>query len=98
MCTITLALIIHLANHGDSTDANFIAAQAVARAAQQDPATANGEALDQDKIDAMAQLERQAKAPVGFVPASTGPAVTAPSDAPAVQASNPDEIDVDDDD
>lgn len=57
-----------------NTDVNFIASQAVAR--QQ--ALANGAdggemEMDGEKADAMAALERQAKAPMGFVAASSGP-------------------------
>jgi len=55
-------------------------------------------------MDAMAALERQARAPVGFVAASTGPEggnirkqTTDGMDAPAVTI-NPDAIDMDDDD
>jgi pre-mRNA-splicing factor SYF1 len=46
----------------------------------------------------MAALERQAKAPAGFVAASTGPQggnIKAPDEA---AAANPDAIDLDDDD
>lgn len=57
-----------------------------------------------EKMDAMAALERQARAPVGFVAASTGPEggnirkqTTDGMDAPAVTI-NPDAIDMDDDD
>jgi pre-mRNA-splicing factor SYF1 len=78
-----------------STDVNFIASQAIARSAQT-AETANGEALD-DKIDAMAALERQARAPAGFVSASSGPEGAKSSDAPIAPA-NPDAIDVDLDD
>ena len=48
----------------------------------------------------MASLEREARAPVGFVAASTGPQVgnIANGDAPPVVAANPDAIDVDIDD
>ena len=67
-----------------NTDVNFIASQAVARQqAQQagvngDAAAAGqdedeGEGMDGDKTDAMAALERQARAPMGFVAASSGP-------------------------
>ncbi|KAF2143687.1 uncharacterized protein K452DRAFT_247009 [Aplosporella prunicola CBS 121167] len=75
-----------------NTDVNYIASQALARS--QAP---NGEALDeQGKADAMAELERQARAPEGFVPASAGPeGVKKGADAPPA---NPDAIDVDIDD
>ncbi|KAF5015514.1 hypothetical protein F66182_13130, partial [Fusarium sp. NRRL 66182] len=59
-----------------NTDVNFIASQAIARSQQQ--RAQNGEAdkdeeEDQERADAMAALERQARAPVGFVAASSGP-------------------------
>jgi pre-mRNA-splicing factor SYF1 len=45
----------------------------------------------------MAALERQARAPVGFVAASSGPeGGNRPQAADNVQASNPDAIDLDD--
>lgn len=87
-----------------STDVSFIASQAIARAQQ--PPTAdggtNGDLNDavQQKADAMAALERQARAPQGFVAASTGPegGNRAPVQAAAQEmAANPDAIDVDDD-
>lgn len=60
---------------------------------------------DETAADAMAGLERQARAPVGFVPASTGPqnagqGQPASSQPPAAPVANPDaiEVDVDDDD
>ena len=61
-----------------STDVNFIASQAIARQQAQDSlnAGADGETasdIDPEKADAMAALERQARAPVGFVAASAGP-------------------------
>jgi pre-mRNA-splicing factor SYF1 len=49
-----------------------------------------------DKVDAMAALERQARAPAGFVAASTGPE-GGDRKAPA-EVANPDAIDVDLDD
>ena len=87
-----------------NTDVNFIASQAIARAQAQ----TNGNALDDEvddageKADAMAALDRQARAPVGFVAASSGPeggnrpppnGVTAPA-----VPNNPDALDVDLDD
>ncbi|KAF2803041.1 uncharacterized protein BDZ99DRAFT_400128 [Mytilinidion resinicola] len=81
-----------------NTDVNFIASQALARS--QLPADADTNGDEADKIDAMAALERQARAPQGFVAASTGPEVSKINGAQAVQpvvASNPDAIDVDDD-
>ncbi|KAF2428977.1 putative DNA repair and transcription protein [Tothia fuscella] len=57
-----------------NTDVNFIATQALARSkdVNVDGDTANGEGMD-GQNDAMAALERQARAPTGFVAASTGP-------------------------
>jgi pre-mRNA-splicing factor SYF1 len=82
-----------------STDVNFIASQAIARSQQAQSDAANGETSD-EKADAMAALERQARAPVGFVAATSGPEgsnrlkeAAAQEPAPA----NPDAIDVDDD-
>ncbi|KAJ5832396.1 hypothetical protein N7474_000707 [Penicillium riverlandense] len=88
-----------------NTDVNFIASQAIARSQQRPQegeggATAEGEDEDKGRADAMAALERQARAPVGFVAASSGPeggnrpkpAGEAPPAAPA----NPDAIDLDD--
>jgi len=76
-----------------STDVSFIASQAVARsqqAVEQGGAETNGEVAD-----TMAQLERQAKAPAGFVAATdTAPKVPAKplEEAPT---HNPDAIDLD---
>lgn len=84
-----------------NTDVNFIASQAVARQQAQATGAVDGdEEMDGEKADAMAQLERQARAPVGFVAASSGPEggnrkPAAPD--PAVVARNEDEIDVDED-
>ena len=54
----------------------------------------------EDRADAMAALERQARAPMGFVPASTGPEggnrPPPNKDAEAAQPANPDAIDLDD--
>jgi pre-mRNA-splicing factor SYF1 len=68
-----------------NTDVNFIASQALARS-QVPPETREDE-------DAMAALERQARAPAGFVAASTGPAST--SQIGVTTLANPDAIDVD---
>jgi pre-mRNA-splicing factor SYF1 len=58
-----------------NTDVSFIAGQAVAR--QQEMAANGGDEDDEQEggetADAMAALERQARAPVGFVAASSGP-------------------------
>lgn len=51
-----------------NTDVNFIASQALARSLQQ-----AGEDEAEGQADAMSALEREARAPVGFVAASTGP-------------------------
>jgi pre-mRNA-splicing factor SYF1 len=61
-----------------STDVNFIASQAIARQQAQEGTNAgadgeNASDIDPEKADAMAALERQARAPVGFVAASAGP-------------------------
>ncbi len=85
-----------------STDVNFIASQALARSQQlPEQTTAEGGDNEEDKqADVMAALERQARAPLGFVAASSGPeggnAKPMPP-APAVIA-NPDALDVDLDD
>ncbi|KAI9886273.1 MAG: GDP/GTP exchange factor for ARF [Watsoniomyces obsoletus] len=64
-----------------NTDINFVASQAISRAQQQqqeqnieeeDHANTNDEDGG-ERSDAMKALERQARAPMGFVPASTGP-------------------------
>ncbi|KAL0933040.1 pre-mRNA-splicing factor syf1 [Colletotrichum truncatum] len=73
-----------------NTDVNFIASQALARS-QQRPE----ESADPDVADAMAALERQARAPTGFVAASDAQKTSGPTDVPAVTA-NPDAIDIDD--
>lgn len=72
-----------------NTDVNFIASQALARS----HASPNGKG-DDNHEDAMAALEREARAPVGFVAASTGAAQGKPAVEPTVVA-NPDAIDVD---
>ncbi|KAF2838854.1 pre-mRNA-splicing factor syf1 [Patellaria atrata CBS 101060] len=87
-----------------NTDVNFIASQALARSQQQNGENVtNGSGIPdsaQEKADAMAALERQARAPLGFVAASTGPeGGNVPQKAPQVQVqatSNPDEIHLDD--
>jgi len=73
-----------------NTDVNFIASQALARGQQRagDPGETNG-------TDAMSALERQLRAPQGFVAASTGPVNKSKAEV-AVVASNPDAIDIDD--
>ena len=66
---------------------------------QQPGAAANGDDdEDSHQADAMAALERQARAPQGFVAASSGPeGGNRPQAAAADVAANPDAIDVDDD-
>ena len=84
-----------------NTDVSFIASQALARSLQkpEDPDNIDGEDQAGEKADAMAALERQARAPVGFVAASSGPqAGNIPQPAEAVVAANPDALDIDLDD
>ena len=84
-----------------NTDVNFIASQALARSQQKPEDAENGEAANgaDEKADAMAALERQARAPMGFVAATTGPqAGNIPQPEKAVVAANPDALDVDLDD
>lgn len=87
-----------------NTDVNFIASQAVARqqAQQADIGSLDDEALDDNgKADAMAKLERQARAPVGFVAATTGPEggnrKKAEQENIPIEVHNPDAIDLGDD-
>jgi pre-mRNA-splicing factor SYF1 len=92
----------------DSTDVHFIASQAIARSqAATNAADANGDGGDKGEpeangADAMAALERQARAPVGFVAASTGPEGgnrPGQQGQPAtVEVNNPDAVDIDLDD
>lgn len=84
-----------------NTDVNFIASQALARSQQrpEDRDIEDGQGELNEQADAMAALERQARTPVGFVAASTGPQggnIPLPP-KPAV-AANPDALDVDLDD
>ncbi|RYP02593.1 hypothetical protein DL764_005719 [Monosporascus ibericus] len=83
-----------------NTDVNFIASQAIARSqaartGNAAEAATNG-SVDPEVADAMEQLERQARAPAGFVAASTNIPGSMPTekDQP-VAASNPDAIDID---
>lgn len=87
-----------------NTDVNYIASQANLLAKQ----AANGEAVigDGDDEDPMAALERQARAPKGFVAATSGPegsqvkthdAAVAAAEPKPVVVENPDEIDLEDD-
>ncbi|WYZ46463.1 hypothetical protein EsH8_IX_000688 [Colletotrichum jinshuiense] len=73
-----------------NTDVNFIASQALARS-QRRP----DESADPEVADAMAALERQAKAPAGFVAASDATKTSSAAETSAV-AANPDAIDIDD--
>jgi pre-mRNA-splicing factor SYF1 len=83
-----------------STDVNFIASQAIARAQQRAQEGGQEEPAGEGKerADAMAALERQVRAPIGFVAASTGPEGGPPADQPGPSAAiNPDAINLDDD-
>ena len=91
-----------------STDVNFIASQAIARsqaaANATDTKSDGGEEEDANAngADAMAALERQARAPVGFVAASTGPEggnrPGHPRQPGTVEVNNPDAVEIDLDD
>ena len=90
-----------------NTDVNFVASQALARSQQQqsgdddDHGQQNGGAEGATPADAMAALERQARAPAGFVAASTGPeGGNVPQPANQAPVANPDALDIqiDDDD
>ena len=79
-----------------STDVNFIASQAIARGQANGGPDTTTEDDSTAGDDAMAALERQARAPAGFVADSTGlKGNIAPSEE---KAANPDAIDLDDDD
>jgi pre-mRNA-splicing factor SYF1 len=88
-----------------NTDVNYIASQAIARS-QATTNGINGDHADDDSdgnaADAMMEMERQARAPVGFVAASTGPVggirqeLSKPT--PAAAPENPDALEIDDDD
>jgi len=86
-----------------NTDVNFIASQALARSQAQKRAEEEGGGasggeggdVDQEVVDAMEQLERQARAPAGFVASSEAPKGNVLPSQP-VQVSNPDAIDLDD--
>ena len=90
-----------------NTDVSFIASQALARGqAQQGQANAdgqgtNGASADGERGDAMAALDRQARAPMGFVSASTGPEggnVPVETEKTAPVTTNPDALDIELDD
>ncbi|KAK4193818.1 putative Pre-mRNA-splicing factor SYF1 [Podospora australis] len=78
-----------------NTDVNFIASQALARAQQKLTQGENGENVDPEVADAMEQLERQARAPAGFVASSEGLKGNITTSQP-VEVANPDAIDLDD--
>ncbi|KAF1810490.1 TPR-like protein [Eremomyces bilateralis CBS 781.70] len=83
-----------------NTDVSFIASQAIARSQAQNQTgeAPFGGAEDGEAADAMAALERQARAPVGFVAASTGAeGGNQPTAADAPVEANPDAIDLDED-
>ncbi|KAM0348786.1 hypothetical protein ACHAPU_004225 [Fusarium lateritium] len=71
-----------------NTDVNFIASQALARSQQQP-----GDGDNIEVTDAMAALERQSRAPQGFVAASTGP--VGGKSVTTTFTSNPDAIEID---
>lgn len=76
-----------------NTDVNFIASQALARGQAKESSA--GE--DQEKKDVMEALEREARAPQGFVAASTGALpgnVGTVETSPETAAANPDAIDL----
>ncbi|MCJ1266751.1 pre-mRNA-splicing factor syf1 [Lobaria immixta] len=80
-----------------NTDVNFIASQALARTQQQPDGQQNMD-VDNDttnSVDAMAALERQARAPIGFVAASNGPEGGNMQPSSSAIATNPDALDVD---
>lgn len=80
-----------------STDVNFIASHALARS-QQRLEGGGSEAADgseENQADAMAALERQARAPIGFVPASSGPEGGSVPPSKLEIATNPDALEVD---
>ena len=81
----------------DSTDVNFIASQALARSQQISDQTADDDTVAEtdERTDAMAALERQARAPQGFVPASSGPEGGNVPKLDHPVTVNPDAIDVD---
>jgi pre-mRNA-splicing factor SYF1 len=102
------AYIEYLSLTLDSTDVHFIASQAIARSqAASNAADANGdggeeEGAETNGADAMAALEQQARAPVGFVAASTGPEggnrLGQQGQPATVEVKNPDAVDIDLDD
>ncbi|SLM39491.1 pre-mrna-splicing factor syf1 [Lasallia pustulata] len=84
-----------------NTDVNFIASQALARSQQrpEDSVEGDGETNEDVNGDVMAALERQARAPQGFVPASSGPeGGSVPQQTEPTVIENPDALNVDLDD
>ena len=82
-----------------STDVSFIAAQAITRSQQRAGNGENSENGETDGADAMAALDRQIRAPAGFVAASSGPeGATKTNGEASAPAQNPDALDVDLDD
>ena len=79
-----------------STDVNFIASQAVARGNAPTTTTSSADAAAEGD-DAMAALERQARAPAGFVAASSESGLKGNIASAEEQTANPDAIDLDDD-
>ncbi|KAL8906569.1 MAG: hypothetical protein Q9207_001953 [Kuettlingeria erythrocarpa] len=80
-----------------NTDVSFIASQALARSQQQAGQDVKGDADDGEgaqDADAMAALERQARAPMGFVAASSGPEGGNRPPEQSVLATNPDALDL----
>ena len=77
-----------------NTDVNFIASQALARSQAQKQLEGGDDEVDQEVVDAMEQLERQARAPAGFVASSEGLKGNVASQP--VEVANPDAIDLDD--
>ncbi|KAI9762930.1 MAG: pre-mRNA-splicing factor syf1 [Geoglossum simile] len=81
-----------------NTDVHFIASQAIARSQQQLSEATNGDGQKDEAgehADVMVALERQARAPQGFVPASTGPEGGNILQEGKTVPANPDAIDVD---
>jgi pre-mRNA-splicing factor SYF1 len=79
-----------------NTDVNFIASQALARA-KEVAAGAGSDGEDDGSADAMAALEREARAPVGFVAASSGPQKDNMAAQTSIVEANPEAIDLDED-
>ncbi|KAL2172017.1 hypothetical protein VTG60DRAFT_754 [Thermothelomyces hinnuleus] len=76
-----------------NTDVHFIASQALARSQAQRQQNGGEQQVDPEVADAMEQLERQARAPAGFVAASEG--IKGNVESKPVEVSNPDAIDLD---